>query len=147
MDCEEQLSGMKMRIQIEIAPGELIDRVTILEIKLAKVDDPSKLEHIRNEYATLTKSVDRMREAVVGNRQAHKLKDLDKYAVEIKEANEKVWDVLQRQRELERAGDFGEEFIQTSLAVYHVNDERAAGKRKINELLDTDIAEVKSYPE
>jgi hypothetical protein len=136
---------MKMRIQIEIAPGELIDRITILEIKLARIDDTSKLDHVKNELATLSKSADRMRESILAN-SPEKAKLLDKYAVEVKEANEQVWDVLQKQRELEQAKDFGNEFVETSLAVYHVNDKRAIGKKKINELLDTDIAEVKSYP-
>ena len=133
-----------MRIQIEIAPGELIDRITILSIKLARIEDPDKLHHIRNELTTLTQSAHRMRGGLTMNDQAHKLIDLDRFTLEIKE---KVWDVLQRQRELERLDDFGQEFIEVSLAVYHINDERAAGKRKINELLNTDIAEVKSYPE
>ena len=136
-----------MRVQIEIAPGELVDRITILEIKLEMIDDPTKLQHIKNEHSILVESVERMRETLIINKQSHKLKDLDRYVIEIREANEKIWNVLQRQRELERAGHFGDEFIRVSLAVYHINDERAVGKRKINELLDTDIAEVKSYPE
>jgi len=134
-----------MRIQIEIAPGELIDRMTILQVKKERIDDPEKLRHVENELDTLSASLMRMRAWMEGNRITDKLSLLDQHTQEIKTANEKIWDVLQRQRDLENAGDLGEEFIKVSLEVYHVNDRRALAKRKINELLDTDIAEVKEY--
>lgn len=114
-----------------------------MEIKLAKIDDQAKLKHVKNEHDTLAESFDHMRCEII---EPHKVKKLDEYTIEIKKANEKVWDVLQRQRELERAGEFGHEFVKVSLEVYHVNDERAEAKRKINELFGTDIAEVKFYP-
>lgn len=133
-----------MRIQIDIAPGELVDRVTILEIKLARIDNPDKLKHVTAELKTLTASLDKMREWIAAN-SADKLPELHQHTVQIKEANAKIWDVLQKQRELEQDGSFGREFIEVSLDVYHTNDERADGKRKINELFNTDIAEVKHY--
>lgn len=136
-----------MRIQIEVAPGELIDRVTILEIKLAKITDSDKLANIKNEFDTLTESVSRMREWIDGNRQHRVLKDLDKLALKLRETNEQIWDIEDRIRDLERDQDFGEEFIEVARSVYYTNDKRAALKKEISMLFDSDIAEEKSYAE
>ena len=135
-----------MRVGIEIAPGELVDRITILQIKANKISDQTKLTHVINELDTLTKSSAHMQECLKAQGQSDKFHELNIHTDAIYKANERVWDVLQRQRELERAGEFGDEFVKVSLEVYHVNDERAEAKRKINELFGTDIAEMKFYP-
>lgn len=134
-----------MRIQIDIAPAELIDRITILEIKLASITDQEKISHVINDLNTLNKSAKAMREAVINNGQSDKLTILDQYTAEIKNANQEIWDVLQEQRDLEHSGDLGEKFVEASLKVYYVNDKRAHYKRLVNDLLGTDIAEVKFY--
>lgn len=130
-----------MRINVEIAPGELVDRITILEVKRDNIKDDSKLYHVNNELATLNASATKIREHLEGNKQYKKL------VGELKTINQMIWDVLQKQRDLEAANNLGSEFIETCLDVYHANDRRALLKKKINELFDTDIAEVKEYTE
>jgi hypothetical protein len=134
-----------MRVQIEVAPGELIDRITILEVKRDSISDSEKLQHVKNELETLNASATKVREHLEGNKLYKKLESLAYCTGELKVVNKMIWDVLQKQRDLENDKDLGEEFIEVSLQVYHANDRRAALKRKINELLDTDIAEVKEY--
>lgn len=136
-----------MRITIEVAPGELIDRITILEIKLARITDEDKLTHIRNEFVTLTKSVNQMRKALEGNKQHDKVKQLDTLALRLKEANEQIWDIEDKIRQFEFSQDFGEDFIETARSVYFTNDQRAELKKEVSMLFGSDIAEVKSYSE
>jgi peptidoglycan hydrolase CwlO-like protein len=136
-----------MRIAIEVAPGELIDRITILEIKQERITDEAKLTHIRNELATLSESAHKMREWLEGNKQQDKMRQLDKLALRLKETNEQIWDIEDRIRDLERDQDFNEDFIETARSVYYTNDQRAELKREISALFNSDIAEEKSYSE
>jgi uncharacterized protein (DUF3084 family) len=136
-----------MRIAIEVAPGELIDRITILEIKQERITDEAKLTHIRNELATLSESAHKMREWLEGNKQQDKMRQLDKLALRLKETNEQIWDIEDRIRDLERDQDFSEDFIETARSVYYTNDQRAELKREISALFNSDIAEEKSYSE
>lgn len=134
-----------MRIKIDVSPGELLDKITILNIKTEKIHDEDKLKYIKNELSTLTESYDLLFKWIEGNKLRHILPQLNEYIKELHEANFLLWDILQRQRDLEKNKNFGEEFISLSLDVYHTNDKRALYKRKINELLKSDIAEVKFY--
>jgi hypothetical protein len=125
-----------MAIHIEVSPGELIDRITILEIKLERIEDPAKLKNIRHEYEL---SVAALRQAAA---ESARLTELHR---ELKQVNEKLWVIEDDIRDCERARRFDTAFIELARAVYITNDRRAALKRQINELLKSAIVEEKSY--
>ncbi len=123
-------------ILVEVAPGELIDRMTILAIKTERIADAAKLANVQVELETLQRARDAGVPASV---------DLDRLTAELKEINETLWDVEDDIRDCERAQDFGPRFIELARAVYFNNDRRAAVKRQINDLLGSRIVEEKSY--
>ena len=127
-----------MKLMVEIAPGELIDKITILEIKLANIEDDAKLENVRREYEIL---MDTFRAHI------QETDDLRRLIDELRAANQKLWDIEDEIRDLERAKDFGDQFVAVARSVYRSNDARAATKRKINKLLNSVIVEEKSYAE
>ena len=127
---------MKTSVSIEIAPGELIDKITILEIKLERIKDEDKLANVRQEYDTLVQSRDAAFEATP---------ELDRLSAELKAANEALWDIEDDIRDCERNKDFGDAFVQLARSVYISNDKRAALKREISELLGSSLIEEKSY--
>ena len=123
------------KILAEISLGELADKITILEIKMKKIIDKESLHILKKEYQSL-KAID--------------LKDinLDKYHQlfnELKSINEKLWDIENEKRLLEKNSDFGDKFIQISRAVHFNNDKRAEIKLKINKSFGSNIEEVKEY--
>ncbi|MEK9678425.1 MAG: DUF6165 family protein [Rhodospirillaceae bacterium] len=123
-------------LKVEIAPGELIDKITILEIKSERMDDPAKLENVRRELEILSATRDGELDGS---------EELDELAAKLKTVNEKLWVIEDDIRDCEAAGDFGETFIGLARAVYQINDERARLKREINVLLRSEIIEEKSY--
>ena len=125
-----------MKLMVEVAPGELIDKITILEIKLNKIDDEAKLKNVRREYEILMETY---------RANIEKTDALGALVDELREANAKLWDIEDDIRDLERARDFGDAFVSLARSVYKSNDRRAATKRKINELLNSRIVEEKSY--
>jgi len=125
-----------MKILVEIAPGELIDKLTILDIKLEKIKDESKLANIRLEHAVLMKA---FRNSI---KETDQLKAL---IANLKHVNTMLWTIEDSIREQERAATFGEVFLKLARSVYRTNDQRAAIKREINELLNSAIVEEKSY--
>ncbi|MEE9139771.1 MAG: DUF6165 family protein [Alphaproteobacteria bacterium] len=125
-----------MQITVPVAPGELIDKITILEIKSERISDEAKLRNVRAELAILT----RLREAAFALDG-----EFEALAAQLKAINGELWDIEDRIRECERAGDFGATFVALARSVYRTNDRRAAVKRRINELLGSDIVEEKSY--
>jgi hypothetical protein len=125
-----------MQLMIEVSPGELIDKLTILEIKLREIGDKAKLANVRREYDLLSGALD----AAVAPSAA-----LAKLQAELKAVNEALWQIEDDIREQERRQDFGAEFIRLARAVYRTNDERARLKRQINELLNSRIVEEKAY--
>lgn len=125
-----------MRILVEIAAGELIDKITILEIKLQNITDREKLANVRHEYDVL---MDVYRTTIV---ETEKLRGL---VVKLKEINAAIWQIEDDIRDRERVGDFGEAFVALARSVYRTNDIRAAAKREINKLLNSKINEEKSY--
>jgi hypothetical protein len=125
-----------MAILIEVAPGELIDKLTILEIKKANITDPAKLRNVQHEYDVL---------AQVLSEQVPSSESLTGLTAELKAINEELWKIEDVIRDCERDRDFGPKFIELARAVYHTNDRRAAVKRQINVLLDSPIIEEKSY--
>jgi hypothetical protein len=125
-----------MTILIQVSPGELIDKMTILEVKLGHMSDPAKLANVRREHNMIAQT---FRENVADT------PALAKLIVELKAANLALWTIEDDIRDHERKGDFGESFVALARSIYRINDERAAIKRRINVLLDSAIVEEKSY--
>jgi Flp pilus assembly protein TadD len=123
-------------VPIEMAPGELIDKITILQIKAERITDGGKRANVQRELALLLAR----RSQALWNSAA--LCDL---SVRLKQINESLWDVEDALRECERAQDFGSRFVELARSVYRQNDERAAVKRQINVLLGATLVEEKSY--
>lgn len=127
---------MVATITVEVAPGELIDKIVILQIKLERMTDPAKLKNVKIEFDTLTAA----RDAAIPPSP-----ELDALTAELKEVNEGLWVIEDDIRDCERAKDFGPKFVELARAVYFTNDRRAEAKRKINDLLGSRIVEEKSY--
>jgi len=123
-------------IQVPISPGELLDKITILRIKAARMRDPAKVANVRHELALLEKTWAESGAAAV---------DLGSEEANLTRVNEKLWVVEDEIRDEERARRFGEKFVELARAVYVTNDERAAIKKRINSLLGSSIVEEKSY--
>ncbi len=120
---------------VEVAPGELLDKLTILEIKSERIADPRKLENVRAEMAALAAPRASLE-------QSPRLAEL---VAQLKAVNEALWDIEDAIRLCERDQDFGPRFIALARSVYHTNDRRAALKRAINELLHSSLIEEKDY--
>jgi len=125
-----------MTISIQVSPGELIDKMTILEVKLARMSDPAKLVNVRREHDMIAQT---FRENVAN------IPALATLIAELKATNSALWTIEDAIREHERKGDFGESFVKLARSIYRINDERAAIKRRINILLGSAIVEEKSY--
>lgn len=123
-------------ITAEVSPGELIDKITILEIKRDRIRDERKLANVRAELEVLTQTRDR---AIASSPELRRLTD------ELRSINESLWDVEDELRECERRSDFGPRFITLARAVYKTNDRRAEVKYEINRLLRSRLFEEKSY--
>ncbi len=123
-------------IAVETSPGELIDKITILEIKAARIDDAEKLVNIRRELDALSATRSRCIPPSAA---------LDELTDRLRGVNADLWDIEDDIRDCERAKDFGDAFVRLARAVYFTNDERAALKRAINDLLGAEIVEEKSY--
>lgn len=123
-------------ILVEIAPGELIDKMTILLIKMERMTDPQRLRNVSVELETLTAARD---QALPSS------EELDELSAELKAVNENLWEIEDAIRICERDGDFGSRFVELARSVYFNNDRRAALKRQINELLGSRLVEEKSY--
>jgi hypothetical protein len=124
---------------VPISPGELIDKITILEIKSARMTDPAKLHNVRTELSLLNETW----RASAYSRAA----DIGAEWSALRDVNGKLWDIEDRIRDKELASRFDGEFIELARAVYVTNDERAALKRAINTKLGSVLVEEKSYKE
>ena len=124
------------QILAEISAGELLDKITILEIKKEKIKDSQKLKDIDKELSSLIKTSDEK----IPNK--NEINDL---IINLKRINFKLWDIEENKRLAEKNQKFDEEFIKLSRDVYKTNDERAKIKLKINEILGSNIKEVKSH--
>jgi len=120
-------------MKIEVSNGEIVDKLTIIEIKLKHIKDEAKLKNLKKEYEVLDKAVSQIIS-----------KDHDLYK-ELLNINQQLWDIEDTIRDLERDKDFGQKFIETARAVYFTNDKRSDVKRKINELTGSELIEEKSY--
>lgn len=123
-------------IHTPVSYGELIDKITILEIKSRQIADPAKLANVRNELDLLN--------ATWANDPASKT-DISRERADLLKVNETLWDIEDRIRLKEKAQAFDAEFIELARAVYFRNDERAAFKREINLKLGSQLVEEKSY--
>ena len=124
------------KILVEVSVGELLDKISILEIKLDKIKDSENLKFISNEHSILKKQLD------------NNVKSDDKlikFFQSLKEINEKLWVIEDEKRQCEKDKDFGEQFIKLSRDVHFLNDERAKIKLDINNHTGSSIKEIKEY--
>ena len=124
------------KILAEISAGELIDKITILEIKKVKIVNKDKLIEIEKELLSLNNT---MKKSIPNNSEISKFKN------KLKDINLKLWDIEDGKRSAEKNNDFGEKFVELARKVYKFNDERAKIKLAINNALGSNIKEVKSY--
>lgn len=127
-----------MEIKGPISLGELIDKITILEIKIKKINDKEKLKNISNELNKLL--------ALLDNLQLNK-NDLNIYSKQLYKVNKKLWQTEDILRTLENKKSFNKDFIENARNVYKLNDERFRIKNKINTQFSSEIIEEKSYKE
>ena len=124
------------KIIVEVSIGELLDKISILEIKQGKIKDPEKLKFINNEHSILK---DQLNKNVKSD---DKLNDLYQ---SLKEINSKLWVIEDDKRQCEKDKDFGEKFIKLSRDVHFLNDDRAKIKLEINNHTGSVIKEIKEY--
>ena len=124
------------KILTEISAGELVDKITILEIKLVKIKDKENLMEINKEYESLKETK---------NLNIKLTKNLEKLIIQLKEINLKLWDIEDKKRICEKNKDFGQAFVDLSRSVYLNNDKRANIKSEINKILGSNIREIKKY--
>ena len=130
------MSNKSKKILTEISAGELLDKISILEIKLVKINDKESLLEINKEYNSLKEAQ---------NSNIKLTKNLENLIKELKEINLKLWDIEDNKRICEKNKDFGKVFVDLSRNVYLNNDKRAQIKSEINKLLGSNIKEVKQY--
>ena len=130
------MSNKSKKILTEISAGELLDKICILEIKIAKINDKESLLEINKEYNSLKKTQ---------NSNLKLTKNVENLIKELKEVNLKLWDIEDNKRICEKNKDFGKVFVDLSRNVYLNNDKRAKIKSEINKLLGSNIKEVKQY--
>ena len=124
------------KILAEISAGELVDKITILEIKMIKIKDNSKLKEVDKELKSLNLTFKNF----VPNQSL-----INNWIKKLKDINLKLWDIEESKRKAEKNKNFDDNFIQLARNVYKFNDERANIKLKINQALGSNIKEVKSY--
>jgi hypothetical protein len=121
---------------VPISPGELIDKITILEIKSRRMTDAAKLHNVRRELSLLTET---------WKASAYSATDISAEWAGLRDVNARLWDIEDDIRDKERHGSFDEGFIELARAVYVTNDDRAAIKKQINLRLGSTLVEEKSY--
>ena len=124
------------KIIVEISVGELLDKISILEIKQSKIKNLEKLKFINNEHSILKSQLEKNIKSD---------KKLNELYQSLKEINSKLWVIEDDKRQCEKEKDFGEKFIKISRDVHFLNDDRAKIKLKINELTGSKIKEIKEY--
>jgi len=124
------------KILVEVSVGELLDKISILEIKKEKIKDSTKLNFINDEYNVLKEQL---------NKNVKSDEQLDKLFQSLKEINSKLWIIEDDKRMCEKNSDFGEKFIKLSRDVHFLNDDRAKIKLEINNHSGSKIKEIKEY--
>lgn len=120
-------------MKIEVSDGEIVDKLTIIEIKLDRIKDEAKLANVRKEFEVLNEAVSKI------------IPKTDPLYQELLAINTELWEIEDDIRECERAKDFGEKFIKLARSVYFTNDRRAEVKKKINLKTGSSLVEEKSY--
>lgn len=120
-------------MKIEVSNGEIIDKLTIIQIKLERIKDKTKLANLQNEFDELIKVSSSI------------LSTSDPLYKELYDVNCELWDIEDHIRDLERNNDFGKDFIETARSVYYKNDRRSVVKREINLKTSSGLIEEKSY--
>jgi hypothetical protein len=121
---------------VEVSPGELLDKISILQIKSQRITDPAKLRNVASELWSLE---------AARRRALPDWPELAALAAELRAVNEALWQIEDAIRECDRDGDFGPRFVELARSVYRTNDRRAALKRRVNDLLGARVVEEKSY--
>ena len=124
------------KILVEVSVGELLDKISILEIKKDRIKDNDKLKYINDEYNILKSEFEK------NVKVDQKLKDLFK---SLKDINNKLWDIENEKRLCEKNSNFGEVFIKTSRHIHFLNDKRGTVKLEINNYTGSKIREIKEY--
>jgi hypothetical protein len=124
------------KILVEVSVGELLDKISILEIKIEKIKDPEKLKFINDEYNVLKDQL---------NKNVKSDDELDKLFQSLKKINAKLWVIEDDKRLCEKNSDFGEKFTKLSRDVHFLNDDRAKIKLEINNHTGSTIKEIKEY--
>ena len=124
------------KILVEVSVGELLDKISILEIKLDKIKDPEKLKFIKDEHDILKNQL---------SENFKDYKEIQSLYVSLKEINSKLWVIEDEKRLCEKKTDFGEKFIKLSRDVHFLNDKRANLKLEINNKTGSKIKEIKEY--
>ena len=136
MNLTYKMPNKPKKILTEISAGELLDKISILEIKLNNIKDKEKLIEVNKEY----KSLEETRKLNIDITE-----NLQKLVNQLSEINLKLWNIEEEKRMCEKNSDFGDSFIKLARNVYISNDKRAKIKSDINKLLGSNIKEVKSY--
>jgi len=123
-------------IQVPVSPGEVLDKITILEIKSERISDPQKVANVRRELELLDTT---WRQSVEQDETVYRIH------AELKTINEALWEIEDDIRDKERAREFDERFIELARSVYVTNDQRANAKKELNVYLGSEIVEEKSY--
>ena len=124
------------KILVEVSVGELLDKLSILEIKKEKIKDPEKIKFILEDYLILKEQLDK---------NVNPGQKLEKLYQSLKEINTKLWAIEDDKRQCEKDKDFGEKFIKLSRDVHFLNDNRAKIKLDINNDTGSEIKEIKEY--
>ena len=124
------------KILVEVSVGELLDKISILEIKKEKINDDDKIKFIEDEYNILNQEY---------KKNIKTSEELNKLFIILKEINTKLWKIEDEKRLCEKNSDFGQKFIELSRNVHLLNDERAKIKLEINNLTNSKIKEIKEY--
>lgn len=126
---------------IEVSNGEIIDKYTILEIKLQEIKDEAKLANVKKEHDTLKTVVNYI------YNETHAQDILAELHTDLLNINKTLWNIEDQIRDCERDESFGSDFIELARSVYYTNDERAEVKKQINQLTGSELVEEKSYQE
>ena len=124
------------KILVEVSVGELLDKISILEIKKEKIKDSEKLKFINDEYEVLKDQLDK---------NVKSDKKLEEFFNNLKKTNLKLWSIEDEKRVCEKNSDFGEKFIKLSREIHFLNDDRSNVKLKINKYTSSQIREIKQY--
>ena len=136
-DRASQVEPQKLpAVLVEVSAGELIDKLTILQIKAERISDPQKLAHVTAELNSLQAA----RDARLSSSP-----ELERFSGELRGINGQLWDVEAKLRWYEARSDFGSDFVELARSVYRLNDRRSELKRSINQLLGSRIIDEKSY--